>query len=243
MIRFSCTVCVFLAAALLLAGCTPTDVASPTSTPSVVVVNLTPAARPAASALNACDAALPGVQVEIEERFASQANGDLLVRLGVPESPPDFLAQIAIDELAVVLHPENPAASLTSNEIRSLFSGQVTDWQVYSGTEDRVEVWVPLSVDETRLAFDHHLMQGVSIVSDAGLAPDPEMMQQVITANPSAIGYLPVSWQAPGLHTILLGIQLPVLVAAEQAPQGPAAELVACLQAEIGQQALASIYP
>jgi len=241
--RFSCTVCVFLAAALLLVGCTPTDVAPPTPTPSIVVVHLTPAARTVATALNACDTALPEVQVQIEERFASQADADILIRLGVPESPPDFLAQIAVDELAVVLHPENPAASLTTAEIRSLFSGQVTDWEDYNGTAGRVEVWVPLSVDETRLAFDHHLMQGVSIVSDAGLAPDPEIMQQIITANPSAIGYLPVSWQAPDLQTILLGIQLPVLVAAEQAPQGQAAELVACLQGEIGQQALNAVYP
>ena len=238
-----CIVCVFLTVVLLLVGCTPTAVISPTPTPSTVVVQFTPAARPVSPALNACDTALPGVQVEIEERFASQADGDLLIRLGVPESPAGFLAQIAMDELAVVLHPENTASSLTTAEIRSLFSGQVMDWEDYNGTTGRVEVWVPLSVDETRLAFDHLLMQGVAIVSDAGLAPNPEIMQQVITANPSAIGYLPVSWQAAELHTILLGIQLPVLVAAEQAPQGPVAELVACLQGEIGQQALNAVYP
>jgi len=241
--RFSCIVCVVLTAALLLIGCTPTEVTSPTPTPSIVVVHLTPAARPAAPALNACDAALPGIRVQIEERFASQAEGDLLIRLGVPEFAPGFLAQIAEDELSVVLHPENPAASLTTAEIRSLFSGQVTDWEDYNGTADRVEVWVPLSVDETRLAFDHQLMQGVSIVADAGLAPDPEIMQQVIIANPSAIGILPVSWQDADLHSILLGIELPVLVAAERAPQGPDAELVACLQGEIGQQALNAVYP
>ena len=238
----SCIVCVFLTVVLLV-GCAPTTTTSPTPTPSTVVVHFTPAARPAAPALNACDVALPGVQVETEERFASQADGDLLIRLGAPESPAGFLAQIAMDELAVVLHPENPAASLTPAEIRSLFSGQVTDWESYSGITGRVEVWVPLSVDETRLSFDHLLMQGVSIVSDAGLAPDPGIMLQVITGNPSAIGYMPVSWQAAELHRILLGIQLPVLVAAEQALQGPAADLVACLQGEIGQQALDAVYP
>lgn len=243
MIRLSGTVWVFLTAVLLLAGCAPAEVVSPTPNPSILVVNLTPAARLAAPALIACSAALPDVQVEIEERYVSQADGDLLIRLGVPESLPGFLAQIAVDELAVILHPENPAASLTTAEIRSLFSGQVTDWEDYHGEAGRVEVWVPLSADETRLAFDHHLMQGVAVVSDAGLAPDTEIMRQVISANPSAIGYLPVSWETPDLHTILLGIQLPVLVAAEQEPQGPAAELVACLQGEIGQQALNAVYP
>lgn len=241
--RFSFIVCVLLGAVVLLAGCTPTEAASPTPTASTVVVHFTPAARPALPALSACSAALPQVQVEIEERFASQAEAELLIRLGVPETSPGFLAQIAVDELAVILHPENPAASLTTSEIRSLFSGQVTDWEEYGAIPDQVRVWVPLSVDETRLAFDDQVLQGFSIVSDAGLAPDPGIMQQVISADPLAIGYLPRSWQTPDLHTILLGIKLPVLVAAEGAPRGPAAELVACLQGEIGQKILAAIYP
>ena len=76
--RLSCIVCVILTVVLLV-GCTPTAVISPTPTPSTVVVHFTPAARPVSPALNACDVALPGVRVETEERFASQADGDLLI--------------------------------------------------------------------------------------------------------------------------------------------------------------------
>lgn len=228
---------------LAVAGCTPTLEVSPTIVPSIVQIDITPAAWPVHLAVAACDSALPNIQVEIEERFATQAKGDLLVRLGVLEDSADFLVQIATDDLVVILHPENDTASLTPDEIRDLFTGQTTTWSEYNGSDAPVQVWVPLSADETRIEFDAQILQGLPVVSDAKLAPDPRAMQQAVSADPNAIGFLPNSWQPSGFQSILLGLQLPVLVAASQAPEGPAAELVACLQGETGQQALKEIYP
>lgn len=234
---------VLLLLILLVAGCAPEQEIEPTAVPSTVLIHITPAARPAHAAVRACAASLPGFLFETEERFASEASSDLVIRLGVPEIHPGFLAQIASDELAVVLHPENPSASLTTAEIQALFSGQVTNWAEYNGSDAPVQVWVPLPVDETRMAFDSQILQGLPVVSDARLAPDPQSMQQALSADPDAIGYLPVSWQPSDLHSILLGIRLPLLVSASQVPEGPAAELTACLQGEIGQQALQQSYP
>jgi hypothetical protein len=104
-------------------------------------------------------------------------------------------------------------------------------------------VWVPLAVDETRRAFEDQMMQGLPLVSNASLAPGPEAMRQIIGANPNAIGYLPSAWQPSGLHTILPGIQMPVLAASPGTPDGSTADLVACLQGEIGQGKLSEVYP
>ncbi len=232
-----------LFAVLILAGCTAQEEIPPTPAPEVLTLNITPAAWPVVPAVNACAASLSGFQVEIEERFASQADRELLIRLGEPPNASGFLAQIAADELAVALHPEHTNASLTTEDIQAIFSGQVTSWAEYGLDEEPVEIWVPLAVDETRLVFDNEIMQSLPVVSDAGLAPAPEIMQQIISTDPNAIGYLPNAWKAPGIHTILLGIRLPVLVVSKEPPQGPAADLIACLQGEVGQQALAEIYP
>jgi len=228
---------------LAATGCAPTQEISPTSAPSVIRIDITPAAWPVHPAVTACDAALPNIQVEIEERFATQTEGDLLIRLGVLEDSADFLAQIATDDLVIILHSDNNAASLTPDEIRDLFSGQATTWSEYNGSDARVQVWVPLSADETRIEFDTQILQSLPVVSDARLAPYPLAIQQAVSADPNAIGFLPKSWQPSGFQSILLGLRLPVLVAANQAPAGPAAELLACLQGEIGQQALKEIYP
>jgi len=229
-------------AVLWLAGCTPTQEPITAPTPTVIVLDITPAARPVVPAVIACDAALTNLHVNLEERYAPESRSGLLIRLGEPENPSSFLAQIAADELAVVMHPDNPATSLTPSEIQAVFSGQVTNWAEYNGSDTSVQVWVPIPVDEIRIQFDSQVMQGVPIVSDARLAPDPEIMQTVVGSDPGAIGILPASWQASSLHRILTGVRLPVLVVSSQPPQGLAAELVACLQGEIGQQALQEMY-
>lgn len=243
---------------LLLSACSSTAQETPTPAPTTVTiqVDVTPAAHPAAAALNACAEAFPNIDVQIRERYASQSDAGLLIRLGAPEGSPEpeagFLAQIATEELRVVLNPDNPASSLTNADIFALFSGQITDWgQLVQATpsdqqddaETPVDVWVPLTADESRLAFESQIMAGLPVVSDAGLAPDPTAMLEAISADPYAIGYLPSAWEAGDLQTIQLGIRLPVLVQADAAPTGPTADLVACMQGAIGQLALLSLYP
>ena len=60
---------------------------------------------------------------------------------------------------------------------------------------------------------------------------------QAVAADPAAIGMLPSAWAHDELKLILLGVRLPVLIATNTL-EGPAAELVACLQGETGQAIL-----
>ena len=235
---------------LILAACTAAPQETPTA-PSAnlptIHVDITPAAQPATAALDACMEVLTGFDLEVRERYASQSDGDLLIRLGNPEGSPQpeagFLAQIATEDIRVVLHPDNLISSLTRPELFSLFSGKVTDWNQLGGKAAPVYVWVPLAADETRQAFEAEIMESLPVVSDARLAPDPAAMIEAVSADPNTIGYLPAAWEIGDLQSTLLGIRMPVLVQADASPTGPAADLVACMQGAIGQLALLSIYP
>jgi len=235
---------------LMLTACSPAPQetpAAPAADLPTIRVDITPAAQPAAAALDACAEVLNTFDLEVRERFASQSDGDLLIRLGAPEDAPQpeagFLAQIATEELRVVLHPDNPATSLTRAELLSLFSGKVTNWNQLGGKAAPVFVWVPLAADETRQAFESEIMESLPVVSDARLAPDPAAMLESISADPNTIGYLPASWEIGSLQSTLPGIHMPVLVQADEPPTGPAADLVACMQGAIGQLALLNLYP
>lgn len=248
---------------LILTACSagPQEPPTPTANLPTVRVDITPAAQPATAALDACGEVMPAFDLEVRERFASQSDGDLLIRLGAPEDSPQpeagFLAQIATEDIRVVLHPDNPNASLTRSELLALFSGRTTDWgqldQVNSsqttvpgqlgGRAAPVYVWVPLAADETRQAFEAEIMDSLPVVPDARLAPDPAAMLEAISADPNTIGYLPAAWEVGELQSTLLGIRMPVLVQADATPTGPAAELVTCMQGAIGQLALLDRYP
>ncbi len=226
----------------LLAGCQSPEPDPTIIQPEVIWVQVTPSARPVTAALQACAAQLDGVVVRIDERYPATAEPGLLVRLGEP-SGGAFMAQIAEERLGAVLHPNNPAASLTADEIRDLFSGRTPNWENLGGEDLPVKVWVLPEADESMQALETEVLEGLLPASDAGLAPDPAAMGEAVSADPAAIGLLPAAWPHDDLTLILLGVRLPVLVTAPTAPIGSEAELVACLQGEIGQTALGLVYP
>ncbi len=229
---------------LLLAACQPAAV--PDAAPEMVdtlLVQVSPAARPVIPAVQACAALLPDVDIQIVERFASQAEPGLLIRLGEPEDEGFSLAQIAREEIGVILNPNNPAASLTVDQVRDLLTGKTTSWADLGGADQAVKVWELYPGDEARQAIERQLLNGVPLASSASLAPDPEALLDTVAADPAAIGVLPSAWVQDGVKFILVGIRLPVLIASDQPLEGHPADLAACLQGKTGQTILDAVYP
>ena len=214
-----------------------------TATPEVVRVAITPSARYAGLAVSTCAASITGAQFEINEVYPSQAEADLLVRLGMPDHQAAFSAQIASEDLVVVIHPDNPAGSLTLDQVQRLFTGKIENWADIGGKDADVQVWSLLPADETRAAFSEQVLENGLIATTANLAPTPEIMADTVASTPNAIGFLPLSWSSPDLNAILPGVRLPVLVVAASEPQGAARQLVVCLQSETGQEILSAFYP
>jgi hypothetical protein len=235
---------VLIAAELFLAGCTDSAEPTPTPPPITLAVDVTPSTRSVIPALNRCAAEIEGLKLIIEERYPEFSEGDLLVRLGEPAQMAGFAAQIGQEQLTVLINPQNTTGSLTTDDIQGLFSGQITNWAQLGGPDAAVSVWVPLAGDETRAGFDSQIMDGLPIVSDARLAPDPTAMMQAVSTDPYAIGYTSASNMTfSSLQPILPGVRLPVLVLADREPVGETAELIACLQSGSGQETLSGIYP
>jgi phosphate transport system substrate-binding protein len=58
-------------------------------------------------------------QIGMTSRSLTQAEKDQ----GLTEYP------LALDGIAVIVHPENPVEDLTRDQLRAVFSGQVTRWK------------------------------------------------------------------------------------------------------------------
>ena len=229
---------------LLLAGCQPAvPDAAPLETVETLLVQVTPSARPVIPAVQACAALFLDMDVQIQERFAGEAELGLLIRLGEPEEQGTTLAQIASEEIGVILHPDNPAASLTVDQIKDLLTGKSTSWADLGGSDEAVKVWGLYPGDEARQAIERQILNGVPLASSASLAPDPQALQDAVLSDPAAIGFIPAAWAKDEVHFILTGVRLPVLAASDQPLGGAAAELTACLQGETGQTILDAVYP
>lgn len=98
---------------------------------------------------------------------------------------------LALDVLAVVVHPSNPVAGLTLDELRGIYEGEILNWQEVGGADVPILVVAREQSSGSRGAFDMLVLDG--------LEPRAPSLRSAITAGdvaalvatePGAIGYV-----------------------------------------------------
>lgn len=99
---------------------------------------------------------------------------------------------IAIDGIAVIVHKDNSVNNLSTEDIRSIFSGKIENWQDLDGRDEKI---IPVTREEgsgTRGSFEDMIM-GDGIISDACLVQDSNgSVREIIATTPQGIGYISV---------------------------------------------------
>lgn len=99
---------------------------------------------------------------------------------------------IALDGVAIVVHPENPVDDLTQEQIAALFTGQIINWAELGGVDAPV---APLGREPgsgTRGAFEELLDVEDACLYAAEYSSTGDVMGNV-ASNPNAIGYVSLS--------------------------------------------------
>lgn len=96
---------------------------------------------------------------------------------------------IALDAIAVILHPDNPITNLTSQQIAQIFTGGVSSWSQLGGNETPIAVYGREAGSGTRRAFEdaigiRDLCQHTNEYNASG-----DIVGN-IASNPNGIGYV-----------------------------------------------------
>ena len=97
---------------------------------------------------------------------------------------------IALDGVAVVVHPTNLVKQLSIEQIRGLFSGRIADWKEVGGKPGAVR---RLARDEKSGTFDtfKSLVMGKDkLAEDARRLEDSAALSDAVAADPHAIGFI-----------------------------------------------------
>jgi len=224
---------------ILASACSPAPEAGPS-----VHIALSPAAQPVSTAVAACMPNDENLAATLDIRythFVDLDEVDFFVQLGEPAELPEFAAQLAWEEIVVIVHAENEL-ELSRSHFMDLFSGRVEDWSELGGEARAVSLWVGPEGDEARQAFETLVLLGGPVTGSANLATNPEDLLAAVAADPAAAGILPAAWADETVRAIELEVELSVLALAVEEPSGAARQLLACLQSEVGQAALAELY-
>ncbi len=97
---------------------------------------------------------------------------------------------IAHDAIALVVHPSNPIDGLTKDQVRSVFSGEVTDWSQVGGSPGRINVVSREEGSGTRGAFDELVMKKTGVLARAVVQDSNGAVRETVAGDKAGIGYV-----------------------------------------------------
>ncbi|MCL2819555.1 MAG: phosphate ABC transporter substrate-binding protein [Oscillospiraceae bacterium] len=97
---------------------------------------------------------------------------------------------IAKDGLVLIVHPQNPVNGLTLEQVRRIYTGDVTNWLEVGGADRRIHVITREEGSGTRGAFEDMLMENNLITSRAIVQNTNGSVRQLVSNDIDSIGFL-----------------------------------------------------
>ena len=99
---------------------------------------------------------------------------------------------IAIDGLAIILHPHNPLNQLNTEQLAQIFSGQISRWEQLGGTGGAIHLYARDDQSGTWETFKELVLNrnGQPLSSTAQRFESSEKLSDAVSHDPQAIGFI-----------------------------------------------------
>ncbi len=118
---------------------------------------------------------------------------------------------LALDGIAVVVHPSNPVGQLTIEQLRDIFTGKITDWAQVGGKAGPIVLLSREVNSGTHVFFKEHVLtkEGekgrVEFAPSALLLSSSQAIADEVAQNPNAIGYYGMGYISPRQKALAIG--------------------------------------
>ncbi|MCR4405621.1 MAG: phosphate ABC transporter substrate-binding protein [Anaerolineae bacterium] len=135
--------------------------------------------------------------------LAAEGGADLGLTSWLPaESEVGWSVPIALDGIAVIVHPNNPLDGLTLLQLRHVFSGRFWRWEDVGGNYGEITVVSREDGSGTRAVFEERVMEGQAVTSTAVVMPSSQAVIEYVAGHPLAIGYVSMGCLSPGVKAL-----------------------------------------
>lgn len=115
--------------------------------------------------------------------------------LTAAESEHELVATvIAHDGIAVIVNPDNPVSGLTTDQLRDIYAGKITNWSEVGGPDLAIQVVNRDEASGTREAFRTIVMGDAPFDRSAAVLPGTGQVRDVVSRTPGAIGYISIGF-------------------------------------------------
>ncbi|WP_192985188.1 substrate-binding domain-containing protein [Pseudomonas sp. EggHat1] len=99
---------------------------------------------------------------------------------------------IAIDGLAIIVHPGNPISALSVDQIAQLFSGEISDWATLGGKPGKVQPYARDDNSGTYDTFKELVLApgGRALAANARRFESSNQLSDLVSSDPNGIGFI-----------------------------------------------------
>ncbi len=97
---------------------------------------------------------------------------------------------IALDGLAIIVHPSNPVSSITVAQVRDAFSGRIRDWSELGGRPGPITLYARDDKSGTYDSFQAMVLGGATISPTARRYESTDQLSTDVVADPRGLGFV-----------------------------------------------------
>ena len=101
--------------------------------------------------------------------------------------PEEF--KVAIDNLAIVVHRDNPIQALTLKQIMGIYTGRINNWSEIGGNSGAILRYCRESSSGTYQFFKETILKNQDYAADCQTMPGTSAVTNAVTKDPSGIGF------------------------------------------------------
>ena len=157
------------------------------------------------------------------------------------------------DGIALVGHPSNTVSDLSLEQVKAIYQGTITNWKEVGGADSEIVLIGRDSSSGTREFFTEFVLDKEDAAKEMQELNSNGAVAQAVSITPGAIGYVSLEYVddslkafsiggvAPTVDNVISGIyeiNRPLLMVTNGEPEGLAADYLAFILSEEGQQIL-----
>lgn len=108
---------------------------------------------------------------------------------------------VALDGVAVYVPQSSPIQSLTEPQIKSIYTGTITNWRDVGGKDQRIVAYSRENNSGTYVFFKEHVLGNQDFARDVQTLPGTAAVVNAVSKDPASIGYGGIAY-ASGIRAI-----------------------------------------
>jgi len=110
----------------------------------------------------------------------------------------------AIDGVAPVVNPSNPVQTLSSEQLKAIFAGEISNWKSVGGADAQIHLFSRDEASGTRSVFWKKALGKSAISEAANIVASNGAMKVAISRDPHALGYMSIGHLDESIKSVSL---------------------------------------